>query len=376
MIYLDNAATTQVSEKVAEAMLKILTEDYGNPSAQYALGRRAKEAIEQARAVIAQGLGVRSEEICFTSCGTEANNLAVLGAKTGNVHEKFLRYILEHSSVVKAHERLAKERETETFGAVDGMVDKEELLSKVDDRTRLVSLMHVQNELGNIQDIYEIGEAIKEKNPKTLFHVDGIQAFGKIPVDLSRAPIDLYSISGHKFHGPKGVGALYIKKGVHLSPVILGGGQERGLSSGTENVAGIVGMGVAASEALAHSEVRAEKVGALKKTLTASLLSMEDVLFLSAAAGSPYILSVAFADIRAEVLLRILEDQGICVSTGSACHRGKKSATVTHLNLPTRFQDGVVRISMTDTNTMEEIEFFTQVIKKAVPMIRKVVKRS
>lgn len=373
MIYLDNAATTQASDEVIDAMVEMLGKYYGNPSSVYDFGMESAKRLEEARKIIGRGLKVDPEEIYFTSCGSESNNLAILGSVTGNEKDEYVFTEMEHSSVKKAYEILGDEKKVHIVHGDGGVLDPAKVLEAVNENTRLVSVMHVNNELGNIQEIETIGQGIKEKNPKTLFHVDGIQGFGKIFLDLEKAKVDFYTMSAHKLHGPKGVGALYMRKSLQLNPRIVGGGQEKAISSGTENTAGIVGFGVAAKKALDNLEENYKKVQNLKEEMIKALEEIPHIHVLSHKNSSPYILSVAIRDIKGEVLLHYLEDQKIYISTGSACHKGKKSAVTKALGLETEYGEGVIRISFHEGQDISVVREFMKVAKPSIEEIRQIM---
>lgn len=370
MIYLDYAATTDVFPEVAEKMVVLMTENFGNPSSLHAFGRKAEKELEKARERLSKVLKVQPGEIIFTAGGTVANNLAILGSETGNREEHFLTSPLEHSSVTECFKKIGEKKEIRLVKTQNGELDLEDLEGKIDEKTRLVSLMLVNNELGNIYPIEEIGEIIKRKNPKTFFHVDGIQALGKIPFNLKKAKVDLCSFSSHKIHGPKGMGALYIKEGIHLHPLILGGGQENGLLSGTENIPGIVGFSLAAEKMNKNLRENYKKVQKLKEELIRSFKSLKDVKILSKDNSSPYILSVACKDLMGQVLLNTLEREEIYISTGSACHKGPKTPVVESLNLSKDYENGVLRISLSESLTLEEIREFFEIASKNIEEIR------
>ncbi|MDO5755633.1 MAG: cysteine desulfurase family protein [Tissierellia bacterium] len=373
MIYLDNAATTKVKDEVVDAMVEMLTKYYGNPSSVYDFAMESKKRMEEARKIIGRGLNVDPEEIYFTSCGSESNNLAILGSITGNQRDEYLFTDMEHSSVKKAYEILGKDKKIQIIHGDEGVLDPSKVIDGVNENTRLVSVMHVNNELGNIQDIETIGRGIKGKNPKTLFHVDGIQGFGKIFLDIERAKVDFYTMSAHKIHGPKGVGALYMRKGLELNPRIVGGGQEKAMSSGTENTAGIVGFGVAAKKALENREENYKKVQYLKDEMIKALMEIPHIHILSHKNSSPYILSVAIKDIKGEVLLHYLEDQKIYISTGSACHKGRKSEITKALGLEDGYGEGVIRISFHGGQDISVVHEFMKVAKPSIEEIRQIM---
>ena len=376
MIYLDNSATTKVDDIAIEKMVKTMKVDYGNPSALYDFGLSAEKLINTARKEIANVLEVSNKEIYFTSSGTEGNNIAIVGSFTNDLKEEFLTTEIEHSSVYNVY-RDSKKNIIYLKVNKHGYVDLKDLEKNINENTRLVSIMQVNNEIGSVQNIEEIGNIIKRKNPKTLFHVDGIQGFGKYPININKSKIDMYTISGHKIHGPKGIGAIFIKNGINLKPLIIGGGQESGISPGTENVPGIVALGTMAKIANENFDKNFENSLELKKYLINKLKNTEDLIINSSIENSsPYILSVSIKDIRAEVLLHFLEMERIYISTGSACSKGKISRVVGILNLPKGYEDGTIRISFSKYTTKEELDIFYESLIKYTKEIRSITRRN
>jgi len=339
MIYLDNSATTKPFPEVVQTMVRILTEEYGNPSSLYQFGIQAEKQVKHAREQIARMLRTSQEEIYFTSGGTESNNMAIMGiiqADRGR-KRKLITSAIEHPSVMEVFLSLEQQGYDVVYLEVDreGYISLEQLESEVNNETLLVSIMHVNNEIGSIQNIKEIGNIIKKKNHSTYFHVDGVQAFGKVPVSVKDSNIDLYSISAHKIHGPKGVGALYVKKGTRLQSLFLGGGQEKGYRSGTENVPGISGLGKAVEIYYEHQQEYIEHLIALKRDLAERITENIEQTAINGPSvedGAPHILNISFAGIRGEVLLHALEQKGVLVSTGSACSSRKKDQPCTGSN--------------------------------------------
>ncbi|WP_099203417.1 cysteine desulfurase family protein [Miniphocaeibacter massiliensis] len=376
MIYLDNAATTKVDDVAIEKMIKVMKEEFGNPSALYDFGLQSEKNLNYARKQVANALGVKENEIYFTSGGTEGNNTAILGSLTGNKNEEFLTMPIEHSSVHKVYENI-KDRKVQSL-KVDklGFLDLEDLKNKINENTRLVSVMHVNNEIGTIQNIEEIGNIIKSKNKNTLFHVDGIPGFCKVPLNVKKAKIDFYTMSAHKIHGPKGVGAIYVKEGVNLKPILIGGGQEKGISPGTENMPGIVAFGEVAEIAVKGLEENYKKAYELKRYLMEELSKISDSLINSTLENSsPYIINASFKDVRGEVLLHFLEGDKIYVSTGSACGKSKKSRVMEAIHLPDGYENGTIRISFSKYTTKEEVTIFIEKLTKYIEEIRSITRR-
>ena len=324
--YFDNSATTRCNRLAAELMTHILLEDYGNPSSLHTKGMNAEQYIKKAKAQLAKILKVNEKEIVFTSGGTESNNMALLGAAYANrrAGKHIISTGIEHASVYQPLIFLEQQGFEVTYLSVDheGRISLEELEQAVREDTILVSIMHVNNEIGTIQPIEEAAKRIKQKNPNTLFHVDAIQSFGKLRIYPSRMGIDLLSVSGHKIHGPKGIGFLYIRDKIKVQPIIYGGGQQKNMRSGTENVAGIAGLGLAAEELYRDFEEKIDKLYALRQYFIDGIQKLEGVTIngkLSREEAAAHVVSVSFEHIRAEVLLHALEERGIFVSTHSTC---------------------------------------------------------
>lgn len=379
-VYLDNAATTRCDNEVAALINEILVNDYGNPSSMHALGVKAERRIKTSLEQIAKTLKCKPNEILFTSGGTESDNLALLGvahayARTGN---HIITTAIEHPAVAEAAAQLEKEGFRVTYLPVDkeGIVSLSALEEALCDDTILVSVMQVNNELGSVQPIEEIGRIIKARRSDIFFHVDGIQGYGKVPLSLSRAQVDLYSVSAHKIHGPKGAGFLYVKKGVRLLPLLHGGGQQNDLRSGTENVAGCAGTGLAAEKVFSTMEEDAARMRALRSLFCEGVLQeMEDVVVNGAGAesASPHIVSLTVRDVRAEVLLHALEDKGIYVSAGSACatNHPKVSPVLKAAGLSDEDASSTIRFSLSRETTKEEIVTTLDALKDVVPTLRK-----
>ena len=376
-VYADNAATTSVSKTALDAMLPYLTEYYGNPSSLYAFAQKATEAVAEARATVAACLGAASpREIYFTSGGSEADNQAImsaarLGARKGKKHLISTKF--EHHAVLHTLKRLEKEGYEVTLLDVheDGVVRLEDVAAAIREDTCLVTIMFANNEIGTVQPITEIGALCREKGIP--FHTDAVQAAGHMPIDVEKMNIDMLSISGHKFHAPKGVGALYCRKNIPLFNLIEGGGQERGKRAGTENVAGIVAMAAALKESVDNMEEDSKKMIAMRDKLFAELSKIPH----SKINGSlehhvPGTVNMCFEGIEGESLLLMLDANGICASSGSACTSGSldPSHVLLSLGLPHEVAHGSLRLSIGEYNTMEEIDHICQVVPQVVDYLR------
>nr|WP_314766659.1 cysteine desulfurase family protein [uncultured Lachnoanaerobaculum sp.] len=381
--YFDNSASTKVSEKAIDIMLKTMREDYANSSAKHIKGVDAEKYVKDAAETIAKTLKVKKSEIIFTSGGTESNNMALLG--TAMAKKRLGKHIIisgiEHPAVYMPATFLAEEGFELTVLPVDktGRVDLEVLKESIREDTILVSIMYVNNEIGAVEPVDEISKIIKSKNANTLFHVDAIQAYTKLRINPKTQGIDMLSASGHKFHGPKGVGFLYIDGNVKINPIIFGGGHQRGMRSGTLNTTGIAGMGVAAKEAYDEFDNRIEKIKSLKNFIMDELEKTEGAV-LNTGRGdnfAPQIISVSFEDIRAEVLLHALEDRGIYVSSGSACssnHPGI-SGTLKAVGIREDLLDATIRISLSELNNIEEAKYLIDNLNELLPLLRKFVRK-
>lgn len=376
--YLDNSATTKVSERVKDIVIKTMTEDFGNPSSLHMKGIEAEKYLRDAREIIAKTLKAAEKEIIFTSGGTESNNFALIGIAEAykRAGKHIVTTAIEHASVSDTMKYLKEQGFSVTYLNVDksGRIDVKELKNSVTDDTILVSVMYVNNEIGAIEPIEEIGKIIKEKNPNTIFHVDAIQAFGKYKIHPKKLKIDALSVSGHKIHGPKGIGFLYVSDKVKIKPIIHGGGQQRGMRSGTDNVPGVAGMGLAVKEAYTNMEEKVCEMTQLKDYLIDSLLNLDDVRVNSEKgnAGAPHIVSVSFLGVRSEVMLHALEEKGVYVSSGSACSSNKPSvsATLKGIGLDKEALDSTLRFSLCDTTTKEEIDYAIEAVKELLPKLR------
>ena len=382
-VYFDNSASTKVSEKAIEIMLKTMRDDYANTSGKHIKGVEAESYVKDAADIIAKTLKVKKGEIIFTSGGTESNNMALIGGAMSR--KRYGKHIIisgiEHPAVYRPAEFLTEQGFELSVLPVngEGQVDLELLKSAIRDDTVLVSVMYVNNEIGAIEPVEEISRIIKAKNKDILFHVDAIQAYTKLRINPKSQGIDMLSASGHKFHGPKGVGFLYIDSNVKINPIIFGGGHQRGMRSGTLNTTGIAGMGVAAKEAYENFDERINKISELKYYLMDELEKTEGAI-LNTGRGenfAPQVISVSFEDIRAEVLLHALEDRGIYVSSGSACssnHPGI-SGTLKSIGVRENLLDATIRISFSELNNKEEADYFIKNLKELLPLLRKFVRK-
>jgi cysteine desulfurase len=381
-IYLDNSATTQSAPEVVEAMREIWEQHYGNPSALHRKGLEAEKLLKKARSQVAGAIGAADSEIIFTSGGTESNNLAIFGAlkKLRQRGNHLLTSKIEHPSVRNVFNQLEQDGYQVTYLNVDssGRIDPNELQAALEQKPVLVSIMLVNNETGSIQPISNIGTMLHNIQPKPVFHVDAVQAFGKVPFRVKDLNADLLSVSSHKFHGPKGVGALYVRKGIPLSPILFGGGQENGLRSGTENVPGIVGMGVAATLAGSQLTENTSKLLRFKRQFLNCFESGMEPFRINSPDEphfAPHILNVSFPGVKAEVLLHALEQDGIYVATGSAC--GSKKKTMNHVHQALGFSqaesEGTIRLSFSIYNTEAEINYAGEKLQKHVVDLRRVI---
>lgn len=382
-VYFDNSATTRCYGEVKDIVVKTMLEDYGNPSAMHTKGVEAEQYVKAAASRIARILKVTEKEILFTSGGTESNNLALIGGAMANKRagNHIITTAVEHAAVARPVEFLKEQGFEVTILPVDeqGVVRLDALEAALREDTILVSTMYVNNEVGSVMPVEKIAALVHEKSPKALYHVDAIQAFGKFRIYPKKMGIDLLSVSGHKIHGPKGVGFLYISSRAKVQPMILGGGQQNGIRSGTDNVPGIAGLGVAAETIYTDFEEKTEHLYQLKEKMASGLAELEDVKIngMPLREGAPQILSVSFMGIRSEVLLHTLEEKGIYVSAGSACssHKRKASATLTAMGMPASQIECTVRISFSEENTFEEADYCLEVLKEVVPLLRRYSRR-
>ncbi len=375
-VYLDNAATTALSPRVLEAMLPYFTQYYGNPSSVHAFGREAKQGLDKARDQVAKALHCEPSEVIFTGCGTESDNTVLLGVaqRYGDKGKHIITTNVEHHAILHTCEYLEKQGYSVTYLPVDqdGLVTAEQVAAAIRPDTILVSIMFANNEVGTIMPIQEIGAVCKEKG--VLFHTDAVQAVGHIPVDVQAMHIDMLSLSAHKFHGPKGVGALYCRKGIRLPSYIMGGAQEKGRRAGTENVAGIVGLGAAIQLATEQLEENRAKMTALRDRLMTGIQTRISEVKLNGHPTNrlPNNVNFSFKYIEGESILLMLDMNGIAASSGSACTSGSldPSHVLLALGLPHEIAHGSVRLTLGDETTEEDIDYTIDVLEKTVARLR------
>lgn len=397
-VYFDNSATTRMHKEAADAVYRCMTENFGNPSSLHGIGYDAERAVKQARQQIAFLMGTNQKNIIFTGSGTESDNLAIYSAFKSSARMKGRKLIIsavEHPAVDVCASWMARGGVNVVRLPVDpyGIIRLGTLKEALDENTALVSVMHVNNEIGTIQPIEEIGRLISEENKaigrEIIFHSDAVQSFAKFPIDIENGDfrkVDLISFSAHKIHGPKGVGALYAAKPERLAPVIRGGGQESGIRSGTENVAGIAGFGVAARQVGSDMQAHARRAGECRQRLMDGIMRIVPEARVNgpvthsdignAGCCSPYILSVSFPGIKGEVLVHALEERGIYVSTGAACsarqrETGKSNTVLTAIGLTREQADGTVRFSFSRYNTLPEVDYVLENLDIAIERIRR-----
>ena len=381
--YLDNSATTRCYEEVRDIVVKTMMEDYGNPSSMHLKGVEAEKYVKEAAREIARTLKVQEKEIYFTSGGTESDNWALIGTAMANQRKgkHIITTVFEHAAISAPAAWLEDQGFEVTRVPVDsrGNLSMEELAAAIREDTILVSAMYVNNELGAVLPVEEIGALIKEKNPDTLFHADAIQAYGKYRIFPKKMKIDLLSVSSHKIHGPKGAGFLYIGEKVKIHPLILGGGQQKGMRSGTDNVPGMAGMGEAARIIYEHLEENTSRMRELKEYFRGELEKIDNVEINGPVAGegAPHILNASFLGVRSEVLLHALEDQGIYVSAGSACssHKRTGSPSLGAIGLSPERKESAVRFSFSEFTTKEELDYTLETLKSLLPMLRRYARR-
>ena len=377
--YLDNSATTVCEPGVVEKVVQMMSVIYGNPSAMHNKGVEAENYIKEAKEIIAKTMKVQEKELIFTSGGTESNNLAIMGCAAANhrMGKHLITTKIEHPSVGNVMKHMEEEGFEVTYLPVDenGIVKLDKLKEALRPDTMLVSVMYVNNEIGAVQPIEEIGKIVKANNKATLFHVDAIQGYGKYRIYPKKMGIDLLSVSGHKIHGPKGVGFLYCDSKVKIKPIIFGGGQQKDLRSGTENVPGIVGLAEAAKEIYADFEEKIQHLYEVKEYFVEKVTELEGTKIngLTGKESAPHVVSVSFPGIRSEVLLHSLEDKEIYASAGSACSSNKPavSATLKAINAPKEHLDSTLRFSFSVHTTKEEIDYCIEVLKGLLPMLRR-----
>lgn len=379
-IYLDNSATTMVRPEVAKLMYEIMTKDYGNPSSMHIKGVQAERYLREAKEIFAGILKVSEKEIFFTSGGTEGDNMAIIGAALAGKRrgKHIITTVIEHPAVLESCAFLEKNGFEVTYLPVNaaGQVEPDTLKAALRNDTILVSVMYVNNEIGAIEPISELGQIIKEYNKDILFHVDAVQAFGKFRIHPYKENIDMLTMSSHKIHGPKGVGAIFIKDKTKIQPIALGGGQQKGMRSGTENVPGIAGMAMAAKELYDKFDEDVDRLYELKKYFVNEISGIEGATVngLTGRDSAPHVVSVSFEGItKSEVLLHALEDKGIYISSGSACSSNKPSlsSTLKAIGVKNELLYATLRFSFSVFTTKEELEYTINAIKELLPVLRK-----
>lgn len=371
--YLDNAATTRACPAAVEAAARMMRDCFGNPSSLHGMGLASAREMASAREAVAALLGCQTECVTFTSGGSEANNLAIFGGAAARARRggKLVTTAAEHSSVSAAMKRLGEQGWEVTYvkPGPNGKIDAEAFAAAVDEQTALVSMMLVNNETGAIFPVAEAAKLIRRKNPETLIHCDGVQALGKLPLRVSRMEIDLMSVSGHKVCGPKGSGALYVRRGVRILPQICGGGQEKGLRSGTENLPAIAGFGAACAQLAGKMQQNFTRAQALRDRLAGQLAAVDGVRLNSPADGSPYIVNFSVPGYRSETMLHFLESRGVYVSSGSACSKGATSPVLTSMGLPAPVVDGALRVSFIYDTAEEELDMLISALREGMAKV-------
>ncbi|MFI3172573.1 MAG: cysteine desulfurase family protein [Eubacteriales bacterium] len=382
-VYLDNSATTRCYKSVCDIVGNVMFEDYGNPSSVHKKGLEAERYIRKSKEVFARILKVQEKELFFTSGGTESDNLALIGIAKANQRagNHLITTAIEHPAILNTMFYLEEEGFRVTYLPVDesGRIRMNDLKEALCKDTILVSIMHVNNEIGSVQPIEEAARVIKSFNRNIVFHVDAVQGFGKYRLFPKRIGVDAMSISGHKIHGPKGTGVLYVDQKVKIKPIIFGGEQQRNIRSGTENVPGIAGIGVAAAEIYHDFDRKIEGMRELKSYFIKEIQKIEDIVINSVEGqdGAPHIISVSFGNVRSEVLLHALEEKGIYVSAGSACasnHPGI-SSVLRSIGLEKQYLESTIRFSLSEFTTKEEIDYTLETLYNSIPMLRRYTRR-
>ncbi len=371
-VYFDNAATTRPLPMVLNKFIKTAEDSYGNPSSMHDMGLKAELLIKKASKTLAGIINCGYEEILYTSGGTESNNLAIIGHCQALRQKNIITTAVEHPSVLECFKHLEKNGFNVTYLPVgeNGLIDPELFKNTVTEETAFVSIMHVNNETGAVQDIEHLARIAKQKNPRLIFHCDAVQSFCKHDINVKKWDVDLLSISSHKIHGLKGNGALYIKKGVRITPLFFGGGQQKNIRPGTENSFGIMAFSDAAEYAFANMRQAYEKVGAIKDYIIKNLDGV--IINSSRQASSPYVLNISAVGIKAEVLLHALEEQGIYVSSGSACSSKIKAHSILKAyGKPDEISQSAIRLSFSSLNTLEEAEYFVKTADMVISRLRK-----
>ena len=383
-VYLDNSATTRAYDCVGELVRRVMCQDYGNPSSMHAKGVQAEHYIKETKEILAKLLKVKDKEIVFTSGGTESDNLALIGAARANRRRgnHLITSSIEHPAILNTMRYLEEEEDFRvTFLPVDryGRVKLEALQEALCPETILVSIMYVNNEVGSVQPIRQAADMVKAYNKDILFHVDAVQGFGKYRIYPKKEKIDMLTLSGHKIHGPKGTGALYIGEQVKIKPIVFGGEQQKNIRSGTENVPGIAGLGLAAKTIYDGLEEKVDRMRALKARFIDGVQKLDDITIhgLYDETSAPHIISVGFAGVRSEVLLHALEEKGIYVSSGSACASNHPaiSGVLKGIGAQKEYLDATLRFSMSEFTTEEEIDYTLETLYNLVPVLRRYTRR-
>ena len=383
-VYLDNSATTRAYDCVGDLVRRVMCQDYGNPSSMHAKGVQAEHYIKETKEILAKLLKVKDKEIVFTSGGTESDNLALIGAARANRRRgnHLITSSIEHPAILNTMRYLEEEEDFRvTFLPVDryGRVKLDALQEALCPETILVSIMYVNNEVGSVQPIRQAADMVKAYNKDILFHVDAVQGFGKYRIYPKKEKIDMLTLSGHKIHGPKGTGALYIGEQVKIKPIVFGGEQQKNIRSGTENVPGIAGLGLAAKTIYDGLEEKVERMRALKARFIVGVQKLDDITIhgLCDETSAPHIISVGFAGVRSEVLLHALEEKGIYVSSGSACASNHPaiSGVLKGIGAQKEYLDATLRFSMSEFTTEEEIDYTLETLYNLVPVLRRYTRR-
>ncbi|WP_461812388.1 cysteine desulfurase family protein [Faecalimonas sp.] len=379
-VYLDNSATTKCYDSVKEIVQKVMCEDYGNPSSMHKKGVEAEKYIKETKEIFAKLLKVQEKEIYFTSGGTESDNLALIGTARANHRsgKHLITSSIEHPAILNTMQYLEKEEGFRvTYLPVDseGKIRLDALQEALCDETILVSVMYVNNEVGSVQPIDQAVKIVKDYNKNILFHVDAVQGFGKYKIHPKKLGVDLLSISGHKIHGPKGIGVLYVSEKTKIKPIIFGGEQQKNIRSGTENVPGIAGLGMAAKEIYTNLDEKVAHMRQLKQRFITGVMKIEDTTIHGRydETSAPHIISVGIAGIRSEVLLHTLEEKGIYVSSGSACASNHPaiSGVLKGIGAKNEFLDATIRFSLSEFTTEEEIDYTLETLYNCIPMLRR-----
>lgn len=378
-IYFDNSSTTAPYGCVCEAVSGAMTELYGNPSSLHRLGKKAEDFMEECRRTVAKSIGAVADEIIFTSGGTEGDNTAIIGYCTANRRRgnRIITSKTEHPAVLESFKYLEKNGFEAVYLNVDenGVVKLDELKNALTDDTLLVSIMHVNNETGTIQPVEEIASAVHGAG--AVFHTDAVQSYGKIETNVKKIGADLLTLSAHKVHGPKGIGALYVKKGIRIAPLLNGGGQERGLRSSTENLPAIAGFAKAAEVIIGNLEKNIAATEKIKNHMAERIAAeIDGVTFNSPENGVCSVLNVSFTGVKSEVLLHVLEDKGVYVSSGSACssHKRGKSHVLEAMGVGAKELDSAIRFSFSSENTLDEADYTVEILKEQVPALRRIMR--